>query len=278
MKKMKTSIALLFSVIVILAAISPALAETPQPSMRPRELTDSNSSSYNWAGYAVSDPAGLVTYVSGSWIVPSVSGSKKTTAYSAFWVGIDGLTPDSPTVEQIGTDSDIQNGRAVYYAWYEFYPKQFVQIITGFSISPGDTIFSSVSYSSNIFTLTITDTTNGNSKTITQDASTLGYSVKLNSAEWIAEAPSSFQGILPLANFGTVKYGQDYTSVSSTCSATINGVTSPIGSFTSSGYQTYQIDMIGTTRHGRTTTTYTKASTSDLTPDGTSFSVSWLNA
>ena len=59
-----------------------------------------------------------VSYVAGSWVVPTVS--TKTNGYSSVWVGIDGYS--SSTVEQIGTEEDVVNGKATYYAWYEMYP------------------------------------------------------------------------------------------------------------------------------------------------------------
>src|SRR4051794_32080572 len=59
-----------------------------------------NSTSSNWSGYAVT--GGTYTSVSASWTEPSVSCSG--TAYSSFWVGLDGDT--SSTVEQTGTDAD----------------------------------------------------------------------------------------------------------------------------------------------------------------------------
>src|SRR5271166_4368093 len=73
--------------------------------------------STNWSGYGaatnLSAPAtGSVTAVSGSWVVPTVTGSRRGTVYSAAWVGIDGLS-DS-TVEQLGTEQDVSNGTAHY--------------------------------------------------------------------------------------------------------------------------------------------------------------------
>src|SRR5207245_757223 len=52
------------------------------------------------------------------------------------------------------------------------------------------------------FTLNISDSTQGWSKSISARLK----SAKLASAEVIAEAPSSSQGVLPLANFGTVGF------------------------------------------------------------------------
>jgi hypothetical protein len=274
MKNIKTPIVVLFGVIILVTMISPALAAAPQISMGPKTPTADSWISGNWAGYAVTGDDGSVTSVSGSWTVPTVTGSKRETSYSAFWVGMDGF--NSPTVEQIGTSSDLRSGRATYYAWYEFYPLQPMMQISAneFSVSPGDTISASVTYSSNTFTLTITDETHPDTYTTSMTVSQLGYTPKRNSADWIAEAPYSGR-ILPLANFGTVYFGTDYTQISATCTATIGSSTGPIGSFVPSDVQ--QISMGSLSYHRHTTTISYKAKTSDLSGDGTSFSVDWVS-
>jgi hypothetical protein len=192
--------------------------------------------SSNWSGYAaetsLTNPqSGAVTSVTGTWTVPTVTGSAGTTAYSSVWVGIDGFS--SSTVEQIGTDSDIVNGVAQYYVWYETYPSASVTV-TSMAISPGDTITASVIYVTSgthagQFELTITDTSKTNdSFTIYQTVA----NAKRSSAEWVVEAPSSESGILPLANFGSVTI--------TGASATINGTT---GAIDSSNWQAAKINM-----------------------------------
>jgi hypothetical protein len=251
--------------LMLLAAFSPALVlagTLMAPGMCAERTSESSWYSTNWSGYAVTGSSGSVTLVQGSWIVPAVTGSRSTTAYSSFWVGIDGF--NSNTVEQIGTDSDMQRGKPVYYAWYEFYPNPMHQITT-LSISPGDTISANVTYSNGQFTVSITDvskSTSWISKAITVSGATE------SSAEWIAEAPSSYFGVLPLANFGTVKFGQDYTSTSLTCYATVNANSGSIGSF---GSSVQQITMV--TNRG-----IVKASPLSLSSDGTSFTVTWSHS
>ena len=93
---------------------NPNPTPTPTPTPTPPPNTGAVTSS-NWSGYAVatnlSNPqANSVSAVSGSWIVPTVTGSSRGTTYSAVWVGIDGYS-DS-TVEQIGTEEDVVNGSA----------------------------------------------------------------------------------------------------------------------------------------------------------------------
>jgi hypothetical protein len=202
------------------------------------------STSTNWSGYAIQTSNGAVTSVSGSWIVPTVSGSG--TGYSAIWVGIDGY--QSSTVEQIGTEQDAGGGD---YAWYEMYPGAS-QTISSLAVSPGDNITASVAYSSGMFTLTINDTTTGKSFT-TQQA---GGNMQRSSAEWVVEAPTS-GSILPLANFGTATF--------TNASATINGTTGPIND---SAWTPIAIDMAN--GFGAT-----EATTSVLNSAGNGFSVTY---
>jgi hypothetical protein len=156
-----------------------------------------DSTSTNWSGYATTGSKD--TDVKGTWTQPSASCSAGQTAYSSFWVGIDGDTTN--TVEQTGTDADCSSGAPRYYAWYEMYPKFPVNLSN--PVSPGDSLTAEVSTNgSGSFTLTIKDTTKGWTFTTKQSSK----KARLGSAEWIAEAPSGSGGVLPLANFGTVSF------------------------------------------------------------------------
>ena len=185
----------LVGVLVIAAALSAAAGgATPSRWHGPmHKLT--NSTSTNWSGYAVT--GGRYTRVSAAWTEPKATCSG--TAYSSFWVGLDGDT--SNTVEQTGIDADCSGSTPQYYAWYEMYPKFPVNL--GGKVAPGDKLSASVTTNgSGSFTLTITDSTQGWTNTKTARLK----SAKLASAEVIAEAPSSSGGVLPLANFGTVSF------------------------------------------------------------------------
>ena len=235
----------------------------PIPAAVGPGVVGSSWESINWSGYAVTGPTGSVSDVVGSWKVPSIVGScPSTNQYSSFWVGIDGFS--SNTVEQIGTDSDCQNRAATYYAWYEFYPSPSY-LISSLTIHAGDAMSAEVKYSSGTFTASITDVTTG--KSFSTSAT---VNAKRSSAEWIAEAPSSNRGVLPLADFGTVYFGFDNTNVIGTCYATVSGVTGAIGSF---GSSVQQITMV---KNSRILTV--KAQPSALSTDGTSFSVRWVSA
>lgn len=154
-----------------------------------------HSTSSNWAGYAAT--GGTFTSVSASWVQPAVTCGSATT-YSSFWIGIDGDGSDS--VEQTGTEADCSGGHAYYSSWYEMYPAYPVNYSN--AVSPGDHFTSTVSVSGTTFTLTLSDTTKGWTKTTRKTSSTAADA----SAEVIAEAPSSSTGVLPLSNFGTASF------------------------------------------------------------------------
>src|SRR5262245_8598492 len=222
--------------LLTIAGISADAAETVRGLTMPatgrhrpiiiRHVREGAASSYNWSGYAVTAAKGSVRDVSGSWIVPSVKCASGT-EYSSFWVGIDGF--NSNTVEQIGTDSDCHSGSPAYYAWFEFYPHPMLTINT-VPVSPGDVICADVQYAWRQLPATITNVTTGQSFS----TSTRVNSAQRSSAEWVAEAPSSAGGILPLADFGTVSYSDD--------KATVSGTTGAIGTFP--GPNVYQITMV----------------------------------
>ena len=182
-------------VLVIAAAISATAGGATSSVRHGRMHRITNSTSTNWSGYAVT--GSRFTSVSASWTQPTAKCSG--TAYSSFWVGLDGDT--SNTVEQTGTDADCSGSTPQYYAWYEMYPK-FPVNLRG-TVRPGDHLSASVTTDgSGRFTLTITDSTQGWTNTTNARLK----SAKLASAEVIAEAPSSSGGVLPLANFGSVSF------------------------------------------------------------------------
>lgn len=223
---------------------------------------DSSVCSTNWSGYAVTASSGTVSSVSGSFIVPTVTCSSKSTTYAAVWVGIDGYS-DS-TVEQTGILADCSGGVASYSAWYEFYPNPSVTI-SSVTVSPGDTITASVTYSTSTgqFTDSISSSGGGSYST---SAAVSG--AERSSAEWIVERPEVCSGrscsLTTLSDFGVASLGSDYTGVSGTGSATISGVTGTISSFT-----TAAITMVSGSSGP------VLAEPGSLSSDGTSFQVTY---
>jgi hypothetical protein len=227
--------------------------------------------SYNWSGYAVTGSNGAVTDAKSSWVVPAVNCTTTPTGYSSFWVGIDGFSSDS--VEQTGTDSDCvslygKSGTPTYYAWFEFYPNPSYEIQFSKGVQPGDVMTAEVKYAGQTtgvghrgsgpqFTLTITDTTKGETYTTT---STALYAEE-SSAEWIAEAPCCGRqnSVLPLADFSSVGFTAG--------AATVQNVTGTIASF---GSALQEITMVG-----QSSPHSLKAQPSSVS--GGAFSVSWLS-
>jgi hypothetical protein len=154
--------------------------------------------STNWAGYAAAGAPGSYTHVSATWTQPSVHcGSQGT--YSAYWVGLDGDTTN--TVEQLGTEADCSNGKAVFYSWYEMYPRAGHYATV--AVVPGHTYHASVAYQgSGSFLLTLQDTSTRSAPFTTLQKLN---GAKLASAEAIVEAPYS-GGVLPLSNFGSTTF------------------------------------------------------------------------
>lgn len=222
--------------------------------------------STNWSGYAVATnlaaKTGKVTAVSGSWVVPQLNPTSQQT-YSSFWVGIDGYSSNS--VEQLGTESDWNNGQH-NYAWIEMFPN-FALNIVGFPVNIGDVIEAEVEYlgankkGKQNFLLSIVNHTHQAYFTKQMQPPTSAGKVGTASAEWIAEAPEVNGRLAPLANF--------QTGVFSNCTATINGVS---GGIVNGAWQTAAITMVSQS------SSQLKAVPSSVSSNGESFSVTWENS
>lgn len=159
--------------------------------------------STNWSGYAVN--CATFTSVSGSWTVPTVTAvphSKKAVQYSATWVGIDGFDYGDDNLIQAGTEQDWIDGTPFYRAWWEILPADET-IIPSISVHPGDVMAVSITQGSPDWTITVTDTTRGQSFT-TQEP----FGGVRSSAEWIQEAPTVGGGIASLAHDSTVEFDE----------------------------------------------------------------------
>jgi hypothetical protein len=153
----------------------------------------------NWSGYAAVGSAGAYKSVSSTWVQPSIT-CTSTNTYSSYWVGLDGYS--NSALEQTGTEADCVNGQAVYGAWWEVLPA--AESAYSVNVLPGDHMSASVTDNGNgTFTMTLTDTTQGWTKSTTHSGSS-GY--QDSSAEVIAEATSVNGRIAKLSNFGTVGF------------------------------------------------------------------------
>jgi Peptidase A4 family len=232
---------------------SPALAagksrSAPQPSTARSHAAPApkhkfgRGTSTNWSGYAVNGTG--ATHVIGTWTQPTARCAAGENSWSSPWVGIDGNT--SNTVEQIGTDTDCQNGTPLYYAWYEMYPKSLVTV--SMAVRPGDSFTGEVTNpSAGKFVLKLTNNTTHATFSTTQ----LSKKARRTSVEWIMEGPSN--GLL--TNFGSVPFGA--------ASATISNTTANLGSFGNA----QSITMV----NGQGVTRAVPSAVSG----GSSFSVSW---
>lgn len=270
--KMKNAGAYVAIALFISVFLSSSFAASfQQPSIitqHPVSTLDSTTiSSLNWAGYAAASgttPSPTVTAVYGSWIVQKVQatlGSK----YSSQWIGIGGFFSGDKSLIQTGTESDSGNGKTKYAVWWETLPKAETAISQ--PVSPGDVMSASIVCVSSCvsgtqtWTITVHDVTKG-----WTFAKTLSYSSSLKSAEWIEERPALCLILVckltNLANFGTAKYGQVYTSIAGTGFATIGATTAAIG-----GLPNIEISMTGSSGGA------VIAQPSPLSADGSSFIV-----
>jgi hypothetical protein len=260
--------------LVGLAATAALAGPVAQARAATTEVVRSTSS--NWAGYAVasSDPATPVSYtsVSGAWVQPAATCTRGQKTYSAFWVGLGGVADVAQTLEQIGTESNCAaDGTATYDVWYELVPAASVPV--KLRIFPGNRVSASVTVSGQLVTVELKNLTRKTSftKRLTMAAP------DVSSAEWIAEAPSACADsggctTLPLANFGTLSF--------TSAKATASGHT---GTISDAAWSPTAIDLEGSAggsfgRRFGAMAPAAGATPGDLSRDGASFSVAWLES
>jgi len=174
----------------VATATAPAIFH--RPAIHNRTPTSAGWSASNWSGYAKS---GSYSSATAQWVVPSVSATSSS-SYSSAWVGIDGFTNSS--LIQTGTESDYYSGSAHYNAWWEILPAAETRI-NSITVQPGDVMTASITKGAGgIWTITINDTSNGQSFTTQQAYSGPGASV-----EWIEEAPSIGGRVATLAHYSS---------------------------------------------------------------------------
>jgi len=217
--------------------LAPAPAQAEQPSApsltyhRPIETQrrddgtlarglHSETLTSNWSGYAIAQyqTGQYYTWVQATWVVPAVTFGRTMFSffareeYSATWVEIGGFclntqcTSVDNSLIQLGIEENVSSsGATSYSAWYEMLPQAEVPI-TGFKVNPGNQITASLQCVSacsagvtQSWLLSMTNNTTG--QTWSQNFT---YSSSLASADWIEEAPSSFGGTLPLADYSRI--------------------------------------------------------------------------
>lgn len=162
-----------------------------------------NLVSGNWGGYVAQRSGVKFRYVRAAFFVPYIDCTGTPSSFSGHWVGLDGA--GNSTVEQDGILAACQSGTPVYSAWYEMFP--LPPVYSTITVRPGNSIVASAYYDSGTgkFTLSLTDTTNGQHFTHTVPCPS-GSRCQRASAEVISEAPSSGSSILPLTDFRAASF------------------------------------------------------------------------
>jgi hypothetical protein len=210
-----------------------------------------------WAGYLVASstykPEPTITSINASWTVPEIT-QFTSGASSAEWIGIGGFF--DKTLIQVGSEQDSFREHAEYSVWYELLPDNAVTI-DSFDVSPGDTIYASISQvnpSMHEWLIYIADS---NSNQVFQKS--VIYLASQLSAEWILERPEINGQVSSMANLTMVTFND--------CQATISGTTNSLGSYPS--FQLTMYESLNSTR-GINQLTYI----SDILNGGYSFNVS----
>jgi len=164
--------------------------------------------STNWSGYQINRTA---QYVQAGWTVPAVTrpipGYSSTGYYSSTWAGIGGgFGANNGPLIQSGTEQEVSaTGATTYYFWYEVFGGSGDtrgERRISLPVHPGDVVGAVSLW---------TPSTGAEmgvcnfSTTNTCVQFTVASSAPGTTEEWIEEAPSS-GGILPLADFGTVRF------------------------------------------------------------------------
>jgi hypothetical protein len=176
------------------AAVPPSASVAP---VAPAPSSAQNSS-HNWSGYAAA--GGSFTGVTGTWTVPQLAPTGAP-GVGATWVGIGGV--NSRDLIQAGTqDVASGTGQSQFQAWIEMLPAPSQQI--PLAVAPGDSVTVSITRQasgSSAWQVAFKNNTSGQTY-----QTPVTYSSSLSSAEWVEEAPSGPNGVIPLDNFVSVGF------------------------------------------------------------------------
>ena len=173
------------------AGTAPAQTQPDTTTTTAARVSDTSS---NWSGYVAN--GGTYTSVTGTWIVPQVGAT--TTGADATWVGIGGVS--GTDLIQAGTQATVSGGGVSYEAWIEMLPESSRTI--SLDVTAGDSVTVSITEQSSgqwLIAMTNNTTKSSYQRTVT-------YASSRSSAEWVQEAPSAGRGIIPLDDFGTVRF------------------------------------------------------------------------
>jgi len=255
---LKARLGLLFISTLLLIPASAFAASAPTPIQ-----------SHLSAGYQVTGAPGSITRIKGSFIVPNLDCSGGATTNVTISVMLDGFgaTPDQM---QAGIVASCSGGVASYRDFVAMLPNLGKVKQPTLTIKAGDVMEVQGKWSSAThgWHAQIMDVSSG----VTLPASAGSpkkFSPALDSGAFIV----SVSGSTPLANFGSVSMGQQYTGVKQSCILTSTGShVITIGSLGAmAGYTLNQLTLVD---GGGST----MASAGALTPDGSSFSVNWASS
>jgi len=149
-----------------------------------------------WAGAVLEDEPGTFTSVTGTFTVPTPTGSGS----SAIWVGLDGV--GCQVILQTGVDATIEDGKVSYSSWYEWYPDPSY-VFTNISFAPNDTVkLTATAHTNTTGTVTIENLTQNQVVSSPVDSTT---ALCQQNAEWIVEDYAA-GGLVQFDDFGTVRF------------------------------------------------------------------------
>jgi hypothetical protein len=143
--------------------------------------------SSNWSGYAVNNPAGPVTEVTSTFVVPTAG--LIPPGFGATWTGIGGYSSQDLIQAGVEEDSLPLLGNQ-YFAWYELIPASETPLTDCYfdsscTVHPGDSIYVRIQQIGatewNVFMM------DANHWIFSKN---LDYTSTRSSAEWILEAPT----------------------------------------------------------------------------------------
>ena len=175
----------------------------------------------NWAGYIVGDVNAqnhMYVAVKGNLTVPTNSGTCSSSNIVGFWIGLGGTAHSNDLVQQgVECGSPAVGSGSAYRPFTEFAntapPVAFCGF-TSWTLPAGHVIYQNMSFQTSVNKafFYLEDQTSGTAHSCSRTAPS-GWSWDLNTAEWIAEAPTGTS-----INFGSVRFSNARAQLSSNSS------------------------------------------------------------
>lgn len=233
-----------------------------------------NIQSKNRAGYVVArnlnrPVKNSINSVSASWSIPRLWPHLPTSVnrFSATSVCIDGFQSSKRSMIQIGTESDWDaiNGQQINFAWFAISDRP-PTLIVNFPVAIGDSISAAIKRGQKLkakkngqFELTIRNNTQGVAMVVPQEF-TRSLHTECSTAQFVVETPYENHHIAPLADFGAQTFHE--------CICTVDEQLAPI---LAKDRQFAPLHMMNAVSEPILQKVI--ARTSNLTPDGKSFTV-----